>query len=147
MICLSTKDALLLFWVNCNWYVCFAFQAALCVGPVFVFFFLLCCFCSLCVEDCFNARLSTQVKYGNEDQHVDSLNAASLSSDQLLPNSSAASQPQCSHIMDNWAPLWQEIATKLLKPRGLKSFQVIGWQPLLSVSCPHSAQAALCPWR
>lgn len=71
------------------------------LGQFFFFFFLLCCFCSLCVEDRFNARLSTQVKYGNEDQHVDSLNAASLSSDQLLPNSSAASQPQCSHIMDN----------------------------------------------
>lgn len=109
-------------WVQRHWF-CFCTVLVICSCFEFQFFFsaLLLLYSW---ETTLMQRLSTQV---NMEMRINMLTHSVppvcpwINSCQTS-QSIAASQPQCSHIMDNWAPLWQKIAAKPLKPWGLRSF-------------------------
>lgn len=68
-----------------------------------------------------NTGFISQVKYGNQPQHVCSLNTAGWFSTSVVAEHRTAKQPLCpAAVTDSWAPPWQQPAVKRKKTKGTK---------------------------
>lgn len=130
---LSTKDARVLLWAHCKWYVfALRFRQHYDAGQFF------CSAAFVFMEGHSNAWLSTQVKYGNEDQHVDSLNAASSSSDPLFAKHPKAVYPPSLAVVILWTT--EHICDR---KQPLSFSNQDSWRVFWVIGCPHSVHVGL----